>query len=201
MKEKGAITTGILAAIAASSCCLPPLITALAGVGGVSSSLSWIEPLRPYLIGLAVIAIGYAWFVHLKSKKQDDCGCSVEKPKWYQTRAFLVGMTVFAFLSISFPYYSGYFFPDNAKGTVIENIENIETVEVTIEGMTCDACQKHVDYSVNELDGIVDVKTSYDLENSIIQFDNTKTSQKEITEAINSTGYTVTEIKIKEQNE
>lgn len=198
MKGKGAITTGILAAIAASSCCLTPLIAAFAGVGGLSSSLSWIEPLRPYLIGLAVIAIGYAWFVHFKSKKQDDCGCSVENPKWYQTRAFLIGMTIFASLSISFPYYSGYFFPDNAKGAIVENKENIETVEVIIEGMTCDACQKHVDYSVNELDGIIDVKTSYDLENSIIQFDRTKTSEEEITEAINSTGYTVVEVKIKE---
>lgn len=198
MKGKGAITTGVLAAIAASSCCLPPLIAALAGVGGFSSSLSWIEPLRPYLIGLAVIAIGYAWYVHLKPKQEDSCGCSIEKPKWYQTRSFLIGMTIFAALSISFPYYSGYFFPDNAKGAVVENKENMETVEVTIKGMTCDACQKHVDFSVNELDGIIDVKTSYQLENSIIQYDKTKTSQKEIKEAINSTGYTVDKIKINE---
>lgn len=195
MKEKGAITTGFLAAIAASSCCLPPLIAAFAGVGGVSSSLSWIEPLRPYLIGLAIVAIGYAWFVHLKPKEQDKCGCSVEKPKWYQTRAFLVGMTIFALVSISFPYYSGYFSPDHAKGVVVEDQENIETVEASIEGMTCNACQKHVDYSVNELEGIIDVETSYELGNSIIQFDNTKTNQKEIKEAINSTGYDVAEIK------
>lgn len=197
MKEKGAITTGVLAAIAASSCCLPPLIAAFAGVGGISSSLSWIEPLRPYLIGLAIVAIGYAWFVHLKPNEQDKCGCSVEKPKWYQTRAFLVGMTVFALVSISFPYYSGYFSPDNAKGVIVEDKENIETVDASIEGMTCYACQKHVDYSVNELEGIIDVETSYELENSIIQFDKTKTNQKEIKEAINSTGYDVVEIKKK----
>lgn len=196
MKEKGVITTGVLAAIAASSCCLPPLIVAFAGVGGLSSSLSWVEPLRPYLIGLAIVAIGYVWFVHLKPKEQDKCGCSVEKPKWYQTRAFLVGMTLFAFVSIIFPYYSGYFFPDN-KGVIVEDKENIETVEGSIEGMTCNSCRKHVDYSVNELEGIIDVETSYELGNSIIQFDNTKTNQKEIKEAINSTGYNVVEIKKK----
>jgi len=198
MKGKGAITTGILAAIAASSCCLPPLIAAFAGVGGLSSSLSWIEPLKPYLNRLAIIAIGYAWYVHLKPKQEDSCGCAIEKPKWYQTRSFLISMTVFAVLSISFPYYSGYFFPDNAKSVVVGNKENIETVEVTIKGMTCDACQKHVDYAVNDLDGIIDVKTSYDLENSIIQYDKTQTSQKEINEAINSTGYSVVKIKINE---
>ena len=70
--SKGAVATGIIAALAASSCCIPPVIAAIAGVGGAAGSLSWMEPLRPYLIGLAVVAIGYAWYNHLKPKKEDD---------------------------------------------------------------------------------------------------------------------------------
>ncbi len=200
MKEKGAITTGLIAAIAASSCCIPPLIAALAGVGGISSSFSWVEPLRPYLIGLAIFAISYAWFVHFKSKK-DDCGCKSEQPKWYQTKVFLLGMTLFAGLSISFPYFSTSFFPENAKISLVKNSEYIEKVEVSIKGMTCQACQKHVDYSVKELVGIIDVQTSYENGNSIIQFDKTKTNHKEISKAVQSTGYTVHEIKKIENDE
>jgi mercuric ion transport protein len=49
--NKKAVYTGVVAALAASSCCIPPVIAAIAGVGGISSSMSWMEPFRPYLIG------------------------------------------------------------------------------------------------------------------------------------------------------
>lgn len=192
-KSKGAVFTGVVAAIAASSCCIPPVIAAIAGAGGASSSLSWMEPYRPYLIGLAILAIGYAWYSHLKPKTVDDCGCEIEKPKWYQTRTFLVSMTLFAALSISFPYYSGIFFPDNAK-VVVADEANIEKLEVKIDGMTCDACQNHVNHAVNDLKGIVSIETSYNKGNSIIEYDKTKTNQDEIKKTVESTGYTATEL-------
>lgn len=191
---KGAVLTGVVAAIAASSCCIPPVLAAIAGVGGASSSMSWMEPYRPYLIGLAILAIGYAWYSHFKPKEADDCGCDIEKSKWYQSKTFLISMTLFAVLSIGFPYYSGRFFPDNAKNVVVENKEDLVTVEVTIDGMTCDACQNHVDHAVNELDGIVSIETSYNKGNSIIAFDKTQTNQEEIKKAVESTGYKATKL-------
>ncbi len=192
-KSKGVVFTGVVAAIAASSCCIPPVIAAIAGAGGASSSLSWMEPYRPYLIGLAILAIGYAWYSHLKPKTVDDCGCEIEKPKWYQTRTFLVSMTLFAALSISFPYYSGIFFPDNAK-VVVADEPNIKKLEVKIDGMTCDACQNHVNHAVNDLNGIVSIETSCVKGNSIIEYDKTKTNQDVIKRAVESTGYTATEL-------
>lgn len=187
--SKKAIVTGAIAALAASSCCIPPIIAAVAGIGGASSSLSWMEPLRPYLIGLAIIAISYAWYVHLKSKKADDCGCEIETPKFYQKRSFLIGMTLFAIIAITIPYYSHLLFPDNKKEVVVEDISKIKKVEIQIEGMTCDACQNHVDFAVNELNGIISVNTSYENHNTVLEFDTTQTSILEINQAIRSTGY------------
>ncbi len=188
-KSKKAVITGAIAALAASSCCIPPLIAAVAGIGGASSSLSWMEPFRPYLIGIAIIAIGYAWYTHLKPKKADDCGCEIEKPKFYQKRSFLIGMTLFAIISITIPYYSHLLFPDNKKRVVVDNVSSINKVEIQIEGMTCDACQNHVDFAVNELNGIVSLSTSYENQNTIVEFDTTQTSIIEINQAISSTGY------------
>jgi mercuric ion transport protein len=193
-KSNGAVTTGIFAAIAASSCCIPPVIAAVAGVGGAAGSLSWMEPLRPYLIGLAVIAIGYAWYSHFKPKAADDCGCDIEKPKWFQTKGFLIGMTLFAAVSISFPYYSQIFFTDNAKEVVLTEESKVQISEFKIEGMTCDACQIHVDQVVNDLNGIVNVESSYEEGNAVVEFDNSQTNEVEIEKAINSTGYTVVNI-------
>lgn len=186
-KSKGAAVTGVIAAIATSSCCIPPVIAAIAGVGGASASLSWMEPLRPYLIVLAVLAIGYAWYAHLKPKKADDCGCDIDKPKFYQKRGFLVGMNLFAVLSISFPYYSHIFFNNKTKDVIIVDKNNVETVDVTIEGMTCEACQNHINQSVNSLSGVINVQSSYESGNAIVEFDKSQTSIKD---AVNSTGYT-----------
>ena len=192
--SKKAVFTGVVAAIAASSCCVPPVIAAIAGVGGAAGTLSWMEPFRPYLIGLAVIAIGYAWYSHLKPKKGDDCGCEIEKPKFYQTKSFLVGITLFATLSITFPYYSGIFYSDSKQKVIISDNSNIQKTTISIEGMTCDACQNHVNNAINELPGIVAVNSSYEKGNVEVEFENTQTTLEEIEKAINSTGYNVTKI-------
>lgn len=109
--SRGSIGAGLIAALAASSCCIPPLIAAVAGIGGLGASLAWIAPFRPYLIGFAVLAIGYAWFVYFKSKKLDDCGCDVAKPKFYQTWGFLIAITVFARCQSASPTFLASLFP------------------------------------------------------------------------------------------
>jgi copper chaperone CopZ len=189
--SKNAAYTGLFAAVAASSCCIPPVIALIAGVGGSASALSWMEPFRPYLIGLAIVAIGYAWYNYLKPVKAEDC-CEVgAKPKWYQTKGFLIGITLFAGLSIAFPYYAHIFYPDNKKEVVVVNQSNIQTVDFNVKGMTCASCEQHVMHAVNELDGIVNVTASFEDAKAKVEFDNTKTTKEDIIKAIDATGYKV----------
>ncbi|TXD84483.1 mercuric transport protein MerTP [Subsaximicrobium wynnwilliamsii] len=195
--SKKAAYTGLFAAVAASSCCIPPVIALIAGVGGSTSALSWMEPFRPYLIVLAIVAIGYAWYDYLKQKKVEDC-CEIDaKPKWFQTKGFLIGITLFAVISISFPYYSHIFYPDNKKEIVIVNQSNIQTVNFDVQGMTCASCEQHVTHAVKKLEGIVNVAASFEKANTKVEFDDSKTSKEDIEKAINSTGYKVID---KEEN-
>jgi len=188
-KLNGAVTTGVFAALGASSCCIPPIIVAISGVGGVSSSLSWMEPFRPYLIAIAALSISYAWYAYLNPKKSDDCDCTVEKLNFFQKRGFLIGMTLFALISITMPYYSHLLVSNNKKEVLKFDSINLQNVNIRIEGMTCDACQNHINYAIQELDGIISVNTSYKNQNTLIQFDKTLTTLEEINEAILSTGY------------
>ncbi|MEX0995596.1 MAG: mercuric transport protein MerTP [Flavobacteriaceae bacterium] len=189
---KGAAFSAMIAALAASSCCIPPVIAALAGVGGIAGSLSWVEPFRPYLIGIAVLAIGYAWYNHYQRQKPDDCCAVGAKPKWYQTKGFLVGVSIFAAVSIAFPYYSQIFFPTNdIKEIVIVNASDVQTVTFDVKGMTCTGCEAHVSSEVNKLPGIVKVDANYEEATAKVQFDQSKVSLLQIEEAINSTGYKV----------
>lgn len=194
--SKGAIGTGILAALAASSCCIPPIVAAIAGVGGISSSLSWMEPLRPYMVGLAVVAIGYAWYSHLKPKTEDDCGCEIEKPKFYQTRGFLVGITLFAAVSITLPYYSHIFFGSNESKVVYVETANVQQADFNITGMTCEGCTEHIKHAVAQLPGFIEADASYEEGSATVKFDKSKSTIEEVVAAINETGYTVEDYKI-----
>ena len=89
-KENSIIGTGIITAVAASLCCITPVLALLAGASGIASAFSWIEPFRPYLIGLSIIVMGFASYQKLKPLKEDECGCeTTEKKKFIQTKILL----------------------------------------------------------------------------------------------------------------
>lgn len=198
MKQGKLIGAGILSAIAASLCCITPVLALIAGTSGAASTFSWIEPFRPYLIGITILVLGFAWYQKLKPKKKTDCDCEAgEKPKFIQSKKFLLIVTIFSVLMIAFPYYAKLFYPSPEKEVIIIDKSNIRKVEFTISGMTCTSCEEHVSHEVNKLNGIISAEASYEQSNAIVEFDNTKTNITEIESAINSTGYTVSSIKEK----
>ncbi len=194
--ENKLIGAGLLTAITASLCCITPVLALIAGTSGIASTFSWIEPFRPYLIGLTILVLGFAWYQKLKPRKEIDCKCETdEKPKFIQSKKFLGIVTAFAIVMLAFPYYSGIFYPKTEKQIMIVDKSNISTTTFKISGMTCASCEEHVNHEVNKLNGILDSKASYENGNAIIEFDRTKTNENEIEKAINSTGYKVTDKK------
>lgn len=187
------IGVGLLTAISASLCCITPVLALIAGTSGLASTFSWLEPFRPYFIGLTVLVLGFAWYQKLKPQKQTDCNCETEeKPKFIQSKTFLGIITAFTIVMLAFPYYSGVFYPKTEKQIIVVDKLNIQKAEFTISGMTCASCEEHVNHEVNKLSGIISSNTSFDNGNAIVEFDNSKTNISEIEKAINITGYTVT---------
>ena len=194
--ENKLISAGLLTAITASLCCITPVLALIAGTSGIASTFSWIEPFRPYLIGVTILVLGIAWYQKLKHQKEINCECDTDnKPKFIQSKTFLGIVTVFAFVMLTFPYYSKIFYPNTEKQIIVVDKSNIKATEFKISGMTCASCEEHLNHEVNKLNGIVNSKASYENENAIIEFDRTKTNEAEIEKAINSTGYKVTEQK------
>ena len=192
--ENKILGAGLVTAITASLCCITPVLALIAGTSGIASTFAWIEPFRPYLIGLTILVLGFAWFQKLKPQKEIDCECETdEKPKFIQSKKFLGIVTVFAIVMLAFPYYSGIFYPNTDKQIMVVDKSDIKTTEFKINGMTCASCEEHVNHKVNKLNGIVNSKTSYENGNAIVEFDKTKTNETEIKNAINSTGYKVTD--------
>ena len=191
-KDNKIIGAGLLTAIASSLCCIVPVLALISGTSGIASSFSWLEPFRPYLIGFTILVLGFAWYLKLKPKKEIDCDCETdEKPSFFQSKLFLGCITVFAVAMTAFPYYSSLFYPKTEKEIIIVDNTNIQTINIGIKGMTCASCQEHINHSVNQLEGIVNIESSYEKGNAVIKFDLTKTNKTEIEKAINATGYSV----------
>jgi len=193
--------TGIFTAVVASICCITPVLALIAGTSGIASTFSWVEPFRPYLIGLTIIVLVFAWYQKLRPKTQEEIDCVCEddaKPTFWQSKRFLLIVTLFAALMLTFPYYANIFYAQPTKEIVYVSQSNIEKHTSEVEGMTCAGCEAHVESEVNKLNGIISVKASYENANTIVEFDNTKTDLPTIQKAIEKTGYKVVEKTAKE---
>jgi copper chaperone CopZ len=196
IKSSGTFTgAGVLTAIAASLCCITPVIALLAGSSSIAANFSWIEPARPYLIGLSISVLAFAWYLKLKPIKTNDMDCNCEttkKSSFLQSKTFLGIITVFAALMTTFPLYAKMFYPKpKAQTTALAAIDNKQQVKFTIQGMTCEACEEHVNNELSKVSGVLAYKTSYFTRSSLVTFDNSKVDAKTIEAAITKTGYKV----------
>ena len=187
---------GIFAAIAASLCCITPVLAFLGGASGLVSSFSWIEPYRPYLIVATALIFAFAWYQKLKPQKQVDCDCETDNKKSFrQSKLFLVIVTVIAALLLAFPYYAKVFYakPQQTKVIVVDK-NNIQTVQLNISGMDCEGCTAHINSELSKVNGVIEVNTSYKNANAIVKFDNSKISVDSIANTVSTIGYKVTSI-------
>lgn len=183
---------GLFAAVTASLCCITPVAAFLVGISGAASTFSWIEPFRPYLTGLTILLLGFAWYQKLKPQWDPDCACE-ENPSFWQTKGFLGIVTVLAALLLAFPYYSDAFFPNqNNQKVVYVQESQIQTITLNIEGMTCTGCEASVETAANGVEGVLEADASYDSGQATVKYDKSKTDGEAITAAINKTGFTVT---------
>lgn len=202
-ENKSFVGAGVLTAVAASLCCITPVLALISGASGVASTFSWMEPARPYLIGITVLVLGFAWYQKMKPRTAEEIQCDCEeddlsagrtgnKP-FMQTKTFLGMVTVFAALMLAFPNYAHIFYPSNdQREVIIVNASDIQMVTFDLKGMTCNGCASHVENDVNKLPGIVKVVAVYEAATAKVEFDQTKVSLSQIEKAINRTGYKVT---------
>ena len=185
--------SGILTAISASLCCITPVLAVLAGSSGVAATFSWLEPFRPWLIGVTAVVLALAWYQKLKPRTEEEISCTCEddeKPSFWQSKKFLGIVTVFAAAMLAFPYYADVFYPETRLSESV-NVNLESTYEIAITGMTCTGCEEHVKLEIGNLPGISKLEVSYEQGNAVVSFDESKTGIEEVKTAVDRTGYKV----------
>ena len=177
MKKGYVISSGVLAALLSSVCCITPVFSLLAGISGIAATFSWMEPFRPYLITLTIGVLAFAWYQKLKPRTQEEINCACEedeKPSFWQSRRFLGMVSVFAVLMLAFPSYSHIFYPslNGSQASTVFAQDTTGTFKITLDvkGMTCSGCENHIIHEVGKLDGIKLVEASYAKSTTTIEY-------------------------------
>ncbi|PVY43670.1 MULTISPECIES: mercuric transport protein MerTP [Pontibacter] len=185
--------SSIVAAFTASLCCITPLLAVMVGATGVASSFDWVEPLRPYLIGITIAVLGLAWYQRLKpGRSASSCDCEQnDKFSFWKSNRVLLLVSCLALLLLTFPNYAGAFYgqtnpiANGAEGDIKQ------TMELKVEGMTCAGCEAQVSQVIGEVPGVFHVSTSYKAGSATISYDSTRVKPLDILQAAKKTGYTV----------
>ena len=109
---RGALATGGLAAILASTCCLGPLLLITLGFSGAwIGNLTVLEPYRPVFIGAALVALFFAYRRIFRPATACEPGevCATPQVKSaYKVLFWLVAALVV--VALAFPYIAPLFY-------------------------------------------------------------------------------------------
>lgn len=103
---RGPLAASGIAAIFASACCLGPLVLITLGVSGAwIGSLTALEPYRPIFIGVALVAMFFAWRGIYRPVEECQPGevCAVPRVRIAYKVVFWI-VSVLVLIALLFPY-------------------------------------------------------------------------------------------------
>tara|TARA_R110001592_G_scaffold45430_2_gene145168 strand:- start:7309 stop:8055 length:747 start_codon:yes stop_codon:yes gene_type:complete len=175
--KNASIGAALLSAVSLKLCCWGPLLlTGIAGVSGSSVYFSWLIVLKPYLLTIAFLSLGFAFYQVYKPKKEESCcsgNCKTEKKSFFKSKLYVWIVAAFVISMTLISYFPQFFYRIGEKEIIIIDNSSIESVKLNIEGMTCTGCEENINHSLNQLDGLVAVKTRFSKNYFIIIFQKT----------------------------
>ena len=194
MKDKALIGASLIAGIAASLCCILPIVFALAGVGIVGAS-AFFAAWRPFLLAVTFFfLLAGLYFAYRKPKQSCAPGSVCEKPITRRTGRIGLWLAIAIVLVIAaFPYYSETVanFVLFGKGQSADASSHLDRASFVVDGMDCNACATAIEKKLIHLNGVQNATVSYDQKQAIVEFDRQKITIVLLEKAIRDAGYRV----------
>lgn len=195
MKDKTFIGASVLAAVAASLCCILPIVFALGGFAIVGAS-AFFESLRPYFLVATIALLGAGFYLaYRKPKHACDPGSACERPQ--VSRFGRIGLWIATALVLAFaafPYYSGtvanFVLSDGSvKASSAQRASASQHVSFAVRGMYCQACAKGVEARLMNLSGVRKASVSYETGRAEVVYDAGTVTLEQLEKAIQDAGY------------
>ncbi len=191
--KKFTLGGAVLAALAASSCCLGPLLLAALGVGG-ASAFATIGAYRPYILAgtTALLAAGfYLTYRKPKATSADACGC--EKPNRTANRAGKIGLwmaTIFVILFAAAPTLLARM--TRTAAVPVASGVKVETATIHVQGIDCEGCAAPIRKAMVGVGGFHDLKLDIPAQNVHVTYEPAPGRLEAYARAIeDATGYEV----------
>lgn len=159
-KEKVSALGSVVAAIAASVCCIGPLVAVLLGTGSLAAA-SGLQKWRPVFLGMTFVLLAVAWYLtHRKPKVEageEGAACAV-KPAAKGSKVVLWIATILAIGLAALPLYAGtvaWLFRPHGPAPTRGAGANVATLRVKIASMDCAACAVNIQRTLAKEDGVV----------------------------------------------
>jgi len=213
LKERTALGGAVVAALAASLCCIGPLLFVLFGVGAFGAA-TYFETARPYLMAVAVLllALAYYWTYFRRAAACAPGESCETKPV---NRAGRIGLWCATFAVILFsitPYLAAPLAarlsargltpepedccvakkpaPTAANDAPVTLAGNTATSTFTVTGMSCASCETTIKLALEKTPGVKRADVSYDRSEAVVYYDPNVVTPDKLRQVINSTGYT-----------
>ncbi|KAA3616803.1 MAG: hypothetical protein D8M58_17520 [Calditrichaeota bacterium] len=198
-KERRTIAGVIIAALAASVCCVGPLVLLGLGVGGAwVGNLTALEPFRPYLKALTFGVLGYAFYKIYKPKAEIcEPGSYCANPKSDKINKITLWIsTVFVLGLLANPYIAEELVSsENAKADRLsEQLADLKQITLDVPGMNCPACPFTVQKSLKRLNGVVSAKATLEDKKAVVIYNPAIVSLEKMIEATTNAGYPSTPV-------
>lgn len=200
LKNLGLLFGGVLAAVAASSCCILPLLLGAASAGTVGLGAA-LTPYRPYLTGLTVLLLGAAFYFTYRPGKGacgPDGSCAVEKPTGAKRagRALLWGVTVFTVAMMAYPEIAARRVATSStpEASAASLPEKSETAVFAVGNMSCAECTPSITKALKSTPGVFDATVSFEEKKATVRYAPSRVNLATLKSAIEGTGFPVTEV-------
>lgn len=182
----------VLSVLISRLCCIVPFIAILSGMTGGATMFSFLEPIRPLLILFSVSILAFGFYQEYKSKNSatmKPC-CQINaKKKSKRNRQFLWATTVISILLFSFPFYSQLFISANAAQAA--DTKNLQTIQLSVEGMSCQGCANNIMLTLSQTDGILKDTVVFTSKTATVTFDENKITSHQVVKTIEEIGFNV----------
>lgn len=178
------LTGGVFAGLAASLCCIGPLLSVGLGLGGFAAS-AWFAQRRPGFLAVTVVLLGFAWYLAYRGSKADCTDASCARSSGKVARGGLWLGTLVALAAAIYPSLPAASHQLN-DGSVATGDAKLS---VRIPSMDCAQCAKGIEASLSRAPGVRRAVVNYETKSAVLVFDPSFTSRDKLLALIARTGF------------
>lgn len=184
-------TGGALAsAVLSSTCCWLPLLLVAFGMSAAGVT-TMLNDYRPIFLGVAAVSLGLGFFFAYRPKPGCAAAgtCAVPSSRLVRTqRMMLWGASLLVLAFAFFPDYVGVLLGATDQPLEFVLQEGAASVELQIEGMSCEGCAASLQLSLTEVPGVSSARVDFAAGRAVVAFDDAQRIDG-VLEAVDAAGF------------